>query len=300
MDEFGFDLDDAQMFSALMENMADSIYFKDRMCRLIRISHKMAENLGVQPGEIIGKTDEDLFGQEFGARTRRDDLKVMETGEPIIGLVESNRRTDGSINWTSTTKIPVRNPNGEIIGLLGITREINELKKTELELQFLATHDLLTSLPNRYFFFQELQQLILRARRHPHPSAILYVDIDHFKDINDQYGHDAGDEALQKIANLMQSAIRDDDLVARLGGDEFVIMLDYIQSPLDASAVAERIIEGFYQDFTGNIRLTPSIGISIFPNDSENPRQLVKFADQAMYEAKNTGNAYKFYIRKME
>jgi PAS domain S-box-containing protein len=118
-----FDLDENDLFSALMDNMADSIYFKDRQCRLMRVSRKMAESLGFKnPTDLIGKTDIELFNEEFGSRTRVDDLQVMETGIPIVGLVEGNQTKIGETNWTSTTKIPIRNTKGVIIGLLGITR----------------------------------------------------------------------------------------------------------------------------------------------------------------------------------
>jgi diguanylate cyclase (GGDEF)-like protein/PAS domain S-box-containing protein len=291
-----FDLDDTRMFSALMESSADSIYFKDRECRLIRVSQHMADTLSVKdPADLVGKTDSELFGEEFGAQTRADDEQVMRTGQPIIGLVEAHHLPDGSVNWTSTTKLPVRNENGEIVGLLGITREINDLKKTEIELEFIATHDILTSLPNRYLFFGQLQQIINRAHRHPQQAAILYIDLDHFKEINDTCGHDAGDVILKQVAELLQSVLREDDLVARLGGDEFVILLSDIQGPADAASVAERIIAQFDQVFRQESALTPSIGISLYPLDSDDTHQLIHNADQAMYRAKQIGNTYKYY-----
>lgn len=295
MNESFFDLDDTHMFSALMESSADSIYFKDRKCRLIRVSQQMANTLGVKdPAELIGKTDSELFGEEFGAQTRADDERVMQTGQPIIGLVEANHLADGTVNWTSTTKMPVRDDKGEIVGLLGISREINDLKKTEIELEFIATHDILTSLPNRYLFFGQLQQIIIRSRRHPQNSAILYIDLDHFKEINDTYGHDTGDQVLIRVAALLQAVIREDDLVARLGGDEFVILLTDIQGPSDAAAVAERILQEFKREFYAETCLTTSIGISLYPLDSENAQQLIQYADQAMYRAKSKGNSYNF------
>jgi PAS domain-containing protein len=107
MEDEIYNLDEIVLFSALMNNMADSIYFKDRECRLIRVSQKMATSLGFSnPAELIGKTDIDLFGEEFGRKTRIDDLQVMESGEPIIGLVEGNRGENGIMNWTSSSTLP--------------------------------------------------------------------------------------------------------------------------------------------------------------------------------------------------
>jgi PAS domain S-box-containing protein len=128
--------DESAQLNALMENIPDSIYFKDTDCSLTRISRKEMEDLGLEePSEVIGKTDADLFGKEFGKKTRIDDTGVMTTGEPVVGLVESRDLGDGRLNWTSTTKVPLRNTEGEIVGLVGITREINDLMDTRQALE---------------------------------------------------------------------------------------------------------------------------------------------------------------------
>ena len=151
-----------------------------------------------------------------------------------------------SINWTSSSKLPLKNAAGEIVGLVGITREINELKQKEMDLQHIATHDRLTSLPNRYLFFDRLEQTINRAKRNQTLCAILFLDLDHFKIINDQQGHDAGDEFLKLVAIQLQNAVRISDTVARLGGDEFAILLETIRDETEACGVAERIIAGIH------------------------------------------------------
>ncbi len=294
MDENVFDLDEYDLFSALMDNMADSIYFKDRHCRLVRVSRRMALSLGFSdPSQLIGKTDIELFGEEFGKKTRIDDLQVMESGLPIIGLVEENRNENGETNWTSTTKFPLRNSAGKIIGMLGISREINDLKKRERDLQYIATHDLLTSLPNRYLFFDRLEQTVQRAKRYQTSFAILYLDLDHFKRINDQNGHDAGDEFLKQVSAHLKDIVRDSDTVARLGGDEFAILMEIIRDEEEVRAVAERIITSF--GHLSAIGSTVSIGISIYPRHGENGALLLKCADHAMYQAKKQMNTYKLF-----
>ena len=294
MDNEEFNLDEHSLFSALMDNMADSIYFKDRQCRLMRVSRRMAFSLGFSdPSQLIGKTDIELFGEEFGRKTRIDDLRVMESGLPIIGLVEENQRKDGKSNWTSTTKLPLRNSAGEIIGLLGITREINELKEKEIDLQYIATHDLLTSLPNRYLFFDRLDQAIHRSKRDQSSFAILYLDLDHFKKINDQNGHDAGDEFLKQVATYLKNIIRDSDTVARLGGDEFAILMETIRGEREICVVAERIIASFEHSYM--LGVTASIGISIYPRHGEDRSLLLKCADSAMYQAKKQRNTYRLF-----
>ena len=124
--------DEKALVDALMDNITDSIYFKDRQCRLIRISRKMMRDLNLdEMSQAIGKTDVDLFGEEFGRKTLVEDQRIMATGEPIMGLIESRQLEDGQINWTLTTKVPLRNTSGQIVGLAGITREINELMRAE-------------------------------------------------------------------------------------------------------------------------------------------------------------------------
>jgi diguanylate cyclase (GGDEF)-like protein/PAS domain S-box-containing protein len=299
-DEFN----DTNLFQSIMDNTADSVYFKDRNCRLIRVSRRMADSLGFNhPDELIGKTDIELFGKEFGERTRLQDLKVMETGQPIIGLVESRRKPDGKDNWTSTTKLPLRNGKGEIYGLFGITREINELKQVENDLQFLATHDVLTSLPNRYLLFDRMEQAIFRAQRNATSIAILFVDLDDFKNINDSYGHAVGDLILVQIATQLKRHIRELDTVSRFGGDEFVIVLEQVQDENEVRQIARRIVKDIYSNAGIDPVIPPvtvSIGISLFPQHGKNITRLMWCADNAMYRAKIRKNAFEMYIPNAE
>ena len=288
-------VEDSWILNTLMDNTGDSIYIKDRDSRLWRVSRKMAVDMDVSdPSEIYGKTDIDLFGKEFGEKTRQDDLQVMETGKPIIGIIEKYINKRGGTNWTSTTKLPLRNDKGEIIGLLGITREINELKDSEIEFQWLATHDLLTSLNNRYLLLDHIQQAIFRAKRINGLFALLFLDLNGFKRVNDIAGHDQGDQTLIKIAQLLLKHVHSSDTVARIGGDEFVVLVDEIKDPEEAAAIGKRISDLIHlkigkEDYV----VTASIGISTFPKNGEDSETLLKAADQAMYEAKNGNLPYK-------
>ncbi len=283
------------LFDALMDNISDSIYFKDRQCRLVRVSRKMAIDLGYEnPQDMAGKTDRDLFGKEFADKTTIDDLRVMETGRPIVGMIENRRKPDGELNWTSTSKLPIFNQDGKIIGLLGITREINELKQAEINLQYLATHDLLTGLPNRYLFFDRMEQVILRANRQGYKFALLYLDLDGFKAINDRGGHDVGDWVLKELAGRLTRVVRASDSVARMGGDEFVILLDEIHQMKYAVRAANKILKALEEPYVINdqaYRATASIGISLYPDHAQDAGSLLKTADHAMYVAKQRKNA---------
>ena len=283
-------LDDGFLFRSLMETMVDSIYFKDRQCRLVRVNRKMALDLGrADPAELIGRTDIELFGREFGEMTMLDDARIMETDEPIIGLTESRQLESGQVNWTLTTKTPLHDLSGTVVGLLGITREINELKRAEMTLEHLATHDTLTGLPNRYLMFDRLNQLLVRAARYGLSFAILFIDLDGFKRINDSRGHDVGDLVLRGVAERLTRNLRAADTVARIGGDEFVVLLESLRAGPDATALADKIRSTVGMPFAlqgGDAAVTVSIGIGQYPDDGRDAEELLKAADVAMYRAK--------------
>ncbi len=284
---------DGFLFHALMESTADSIYFKDRECRLLRVSRKMAQDLGfANPAELIGKTDVDLFGEVFGQGTRLDDMRIMETDSPMVGASESRQLDQGRANWTLTTKLPLHDGYCNVVGLVGITREINELQQVGMALEHLATHDTLTDLPNRYLMADRLNQMVARARRFGTPFAVLFMDLDRFKNVNDAHGHEVGDLLLKAVADRLTSNVRQSDTVARLGGDEFVIILETVRRFQDAEAVAVNVERSLAKSFTlqrHRVKVTVSVGISFYPENGEDTDTLLRAADYAMYLAKRDG-----------
>jgi diguanylate cyclase (GGDEF)-like protein/PAS domain S-box-containing protein len=284
---------EAFLFHALMDSTADSIYFKDRQCRLLRVSRKMAQDLGFpDPADLVGKTDVDLFGETFGMGTRLDDERIMDTDRPIIGVIESRPLGNGRTNWTLTTKLPLHDESGEVIGLVGITREINEMRQTEAALQHLATHDSLTNLPNRFLLVDRLGQLLARARRSGTDFAVLFMDIDRFKEVNDAHGHEFGDLLLRAVANRLTKSVRQVDTVARIGGDEFVIILETVHQVEEADAIALKVLHALSRPFalqTHRVNAAVSIGISFYPQNGGDADTLLRAADYAMYLAKRAG-----------
>lgn len=286
-------LSEAFLFRALMESTADSIYFKDRECRLLLVSRKMAVDLGCSdPAELIGKTDIELFGQAFGQETRLDDIRIMEMDRPFVGMIESRQVAKGRTNWTLTTKLPLHDESGQVIGLVGITREINEIRQVEATLQHLATHDALTGLPNRYLLVDRMNQLLAHAKRSEKAFAVLFMDLDGFKEVNDSQGHEAGDLLLTAVAHRLTKCVRQSDTVARIGGDEFVIILESVHDAGAAAVVAGHVEQALARVFPlqlHRVKVTVSIGISFYPENGADAESLLKAADYAMYLAKRKG-----------
>jgi diguanylate cyclase (GGDEF)-like protein len=252
----------------------------------------MATNLGfAEPDDLVGKSDVDLFGAEFGRRTYIEDLRVMESNEPVSGIVESRQLADGGVNWTLTSKLPLHDETGRVVGMLGVTREINELKQAELNLHYLATHDSLTTLPNRYLMMDRLGQVIARARRDHKRFGVLFLDIDDFKSINDTAGHDAGDDVLRSVADRIRSCVRASDTVSRLGGDEFILVVEDADG-VGAVSVAEKVRAAMAVPIIRQRKrlvVTGSVGISLYPDHAGDAQGLLTAADYAMYLAKKHG-----------
>src|SRR5262249_51864905 len=183
--------------------------------------------------------------------------------------------------------------------------DISDRKRAEEQIEFHAYHDVLTHLPNRKLFTDRLMQNITRAKRYGRGCvAVMFVDLDHFKSINDTLGHEAGDELLLEMSRRLRDCIREDDTVARLGGDEFTIILAELRHPEDAASVAEKIIRAVQEPMTiggTTLEISASIGISLFPQDGGDPETLLRNADSAMYRAKESGrNTYQLCTEDMK
>lgn len=187
---------------------------------------------------------------------------------------------------------PLHDDRGEIVGTMGIAVDVSERKAAEERLAFLAHHDALTGVPNRLLLMDRLVQSIAHAKRRNRYTALLFVDVDHFKRVNDSFGHGTGDELLKEIAQRLSAAVRPGDTVARLGGDEFIVALDDVAEAIDVAIVAKKIVASFVNVFTINsheLAMTCSVGASLFPIDGETPDELIRCADFAMYNAKELG-----------
>ena len=289
--------DEIFLLQTLMDNVPDSIYFKDRQSRFTRINRYAAARFGVEsPADAIGRTDFDFFSDEHATKARRDEQEIIRTGQPLVNVEEKETRADGDARWISTTKLPLRDRDGKIVGTYGISRDITARKQAEEQLERRAFYDPLTDLPNRALFLDRLQHMFHRSRRAlGNPLfAVLYLDLDRFKAINDSLGHQAGDELLVNTARRLERCLRPGDTLARLGGDEFTVLLDSINCEADATGVAERIHEELaapvevhgFEMFT-----SVSVGIALSSAGYECPDDMLRDADTAMYRAKAGGRA---------
>jgi diguanylate cyclase (GGDEF)-like protein len=197
-----------------------------------------------------------------------------------------------------------RNENGQvIIGYQGIIRDITATKKAEETIRHMAYHDALTGLPNRVLFNDRLAMAMANAQRHGKNIAVMMLDLDKFKQVNDVLGHKIGDLLLKAVAERLSKTLRESDTVARMGGDEFMVILPEIAHEYDAGIVAEKILEIFHWSFrldTNELSVTTSVGVAIYPQDGKDPETLVKHADIAMYYSKGMGrNKYSCYNHEM-
>ena len=206
---------------------------------------------------------------------------------------------DGTVRWLAGRTVVYRDDSGRPQRMLGVNIDISDRKEMEQEMLRVAKHDPLTGLPNRELLFEFASHLLPAMRRWNYDAAFLFLDLDHFKPINDQYGHDVGDAVLKEVAHRMTASLRREDLVGRLGGDEFLAVLPNVHGEAGVSVIANHIIDRIAEPFLANgmeLHVSPSIGISLFPRDGEGIVELIKEADWAMYAAKQIGrNNFQFF-----
>ena len=215
-----------------------------------------------------------------------------------------NRRKNGEVFPQWLTVSAVRDDRGRTTNYIGNFIDISQIKESEARLEHLAHHDPLTGLPNRLMLLSRLQHAIDRARRDKTAGAVLFLDLDQFKNVNDSFGHSTGDELLRLVAQRYGRRVRDSDTLARMGGDEFVVLLENLREPEYAAAVAESLVDALREPFHlaggQEVFVGTCVGISVFPGDSGEADQVIGNADAAMYQAKNAGrNTFRFYTESL-
>ncbi|WP_373070341.1 diguanylate cyclase domain-containing protein [Sulfurimonas sp.] len=284
--------------SLVFENTHEGILITDSDVKIRRINGRFTEITGFTLEDVKGKNPSFL---KSGAHTKEFYNKMWtELNEKGFWYGELNNRRKGGEYFTTLQSITaITDEYNNINGYVSVFSDITDRKNYENNLSYLATHDSLTSLANRIHFNDNFEQSISMAKRHNYKLAVLYMDLNKFKDINDTYGHETGDHLLKEVAKRFKSAVREEDTVARLGGDEFAIILNDIQNKEDIIAIAKAIIQKTSEPLSiknHNMIPSTSIGISIYPDHAKDEESLLKYADQAMYKAKQKGpDNYEIY-----
>lgn len=292
------------LLRTIIESLPAHIYAKDRESRFIACNAMVAQCMGTTPLEAIGKTDFDFYPREMAAGFFADEQALIRSGEALIERDELVLdQTTGIMRHFATSKVPLRDDAGNIIGIIGIGHDITERKRAEERIRYLATHDSLTELPNRATFSEAMTAAIAEARSRGGRFAILFVDLDHFKFVNDSLGHEAGDALLKQTAARLRASVRADDLVARLGGDEFVLLCRDPADLDDIESLASRVLQAAIRPVAllgQERRVSASIGVAVYPDDGDTERTLMTSADTAMYTAKQEGkNTYRLFSRRL-
>ena len=330
----GFDLIDLQehnsnLLTLLTQHLPDMLWVKDLDGNYLYVNKAICDNLlmAKDTKEPIGKND--LFFALREREAHKDEPDWHTFGELCFNsdqtVIDANKsmkfeeygNVKGKLLYLEVFKAPFCDKDGNVIGTVGTGRDITELKKIQLDLQrtlstldtqrkqleYQANHDALTDLPNRILFIDRLSQAIEHSKRYSKKIAVIFIDLDHFKEINDSLGHHIGDKILIEFANRTKKKLRKSDSISRLGGDEFCVIINDVESIENISNFiidGMKIIKDPFVINNNALHIGMSVGISMFPDDGEDADTLLKNADAAMYEAKYNGrNTYRFYDRTM-
>ncbi|MBI3562914.1 MAG: EAL domain-containing protein [Gammaproteobacteria bacterium] len=288
--------------SSALEQTADLVMIADRQGMITYVNSAFERVTGYASHNAVGKPTNLLRSGKHGAEFYKRLWETILAGEAFSDVLV-NRRFDGVLYYEEKTITPIRDAQGAITHFVSTGKDITERMHTQERLRFMAHHDALTELPNRVLFLDRLKQAIARARWHERKVAVMFMDLDRFKNINDTLGHNIGDQLLIRLTQRLAGSVRTGDTVARFGGDEFAILLDDVATEQDVTLVAKKILSKLAPVFEIEQRelfITASIGISIFPADGDDSEALLRNADVAMYRAKDMGrNNYQFYSSEM-
>ncbi|MCW9026494.1 MAG: EAL domain-containing protein, partial [Thiovulaceae bacterium] len=284
-----------------VENSYNSIVITDINKNIIYVNDIVLKETGYSKEELLGQNPRMLKSGDKSDEFYKGMHEHIDNGEKWEGEF-INKRKDGTQYYEKASIMPIFQ-DGKLVNYLAIKLNITDYVLQQQKVKHMAYHDSLTSLPNRTNVEEYLDINIPIARRNKHKIAVLFIDIDNFKTINDTLGHDIGDEFIKECAKMLKSSLRKSDILARIGGDEFVIILESIDTNYSAATVSTNIINMFQNPIetkNNKLNMTVSIGISIFPNDADDCITLFKCADMAMYKAKESGkNNFQYYKKKL-
>jgi len=295
-------IDDVVVIDTIRKYGRGTIYFKDKDSKFIWNNFVHAKQLGAEsPDELIGKTDMDYFPADFAEKTRQVELEIMRTGTPVLNIEEELSLDEDNVRYYSASKYPLYDKNSEIVGIWGITRDITEQKKLELELErsyhkmeLLARVDDLSGLYNRRYFYESLEKYASLYGRRTDGStfALMVLDVDDMTHVNDLYGQQNGDMVLRSISERCLANVRKEDTCFRTGGDEFAILL-LDTDKITAVGTAKRLVEIIANEpviLDGKReRVTASAGLALFENTEPDISSLLSRAERKLNKSKREG-----------
>ena len=277
-----------EKYRSLVEFTEDPVYLINRQKEFLFLNETYLSRLGLPRDQVIGRRYGEFHSRKEGKEFAEHIEQVFTTGR-FVQYEHRSRRDD---RYFLRTLSPVKKPDGSIETVTVIAKDITERKRAEEELEYMATHDSLTGLPNRTLFTDRLTMVLAQARRSQKHLAVMLLDLDYFKNVNDTLGHTVGDQLLRLVGNRLSEVLRKGDTVARIGGDEFLLLLPEIARIEDAIIIAEKILDAFHTAFffgDHKLLISASIGIAIYPEDGDDADTLMKNADIAMYRVKDKG-----------
>jgi diguanylate cyclase (GGDEF)-like protein/PAS domain S-box-containing protein len=295
--------DKLRLASLVLENSGEAMMVTDPDNAIIEINPAFTRLTGYSREEVLGKNPAMLHSGRQTASFYRDMWQQIDASGHWQGELW-NRRKDGTCYAQWQTISTIRHPDGTVQCRVGLFSDITDKKVAQEVIWSQANFDPLTKLPNRSMFQDRLSQELKKTQRTVHKLALLFIDLDNFKEVNDTLGHDAGDLLLVEAAQRIASCVRDSDTVARLGGDEFTVILSGIDDPGRVELIAHNILQALLRPYTlveDVVNISASIGIALYPDDATSQEELLKDADRAMYAAKNAGrNRFSYYTQAMQ
>lgn len=294
-----------ERYTQIFDNSIDPIYLlevtPDKRFIHLEINPAYLNVSGMDKEMIVGRYVDELEDRTIRETLMKKFQACLDAGTKIDYISEFDLPTGHKIFHSALT--PMRDEKGRIDRIIGIARDITERRLIEKQIEFMAHHDALTGLPNRTFANAKMEKAISYAKKTDTKAALLFIDLDGFKTINDSMGHTVGDAVLKLVASRLKKTIRASDTISRQGGDEFLLILSDIEEITDVITIAEKLLHEFEQSFSVEdqlLSLSASIGISIYPEQGETFEALLQNADTAMYKAKESGkNTYRFFTRQM-
>jgi diguanylate cyclase (GGDEF)-like protein/PAS domain S-box-containing protein len=278
--------------SSAIEHSPESVVITNVNGVIEYVNRKFEETTGYAAAEIIGRTPSLLKSGRTRAEVYQELWQTITSGQVWQGAI-LNRKRNGELFWEEESISPITDDRGTITHFVGVKEDITERRRLEEKIWRQANFDSLTDLPNRSLFYDRLQQALARAQRDGAPLALMYIDLDGFKEVNDRLGHTAGDQLLREAARRLLRGIRRADTVARMGGDEFTVILTSFEHGSDmVKFIAERMREALAKPFSGDsfpVTISASIGVAFYPADGDSMEKLLQHADIAMYRAKERG-----------